>query len=171
MLFRSIPGIHCHRVSPELYFGYTRGKLGNEEELRSGQAQEFRKPDVASEDTIYLEGKWTSSAEYMAPALNHSDKLAHIYLRYTSSEVNLVVNPEKEKGFKVLILQDNKYLDPEDAGDDVEFESNGEGYVVISDPKMYNLIRNRTAGSHLLQLSTDSNGFSVYAFTFISCVI
>lgn len=166
-----IPGIHCHRVSPELYFGYTRGKLGNEEELRSGQAQEFRKPDVASEDTIYLEGKWTSSAEYMAPALNHSDKLAHIYLRYTSSEVNLVINPEKEKGFRVSIMQDNKYLDPGEAGNDVEIATDGESYIVVNDPRMYNLVKNKTVDSHLLQLSTNSNSFSAYAFTFTSCVI
>jgi hypothetical protein len=56
-------------------------------------------------------------------------------------------------------------------GDDVEYDSNGESYIVASDPKMYNLIKNKTAGSHLLHLSTNSNGFSAYAFTFISCVI
>jgi hypothetical protein len=133
--------------------------------------QEFKKPDITQEDTIYVEGNWIGSPEYMAPALNDSSEMAHIYLKYTSSEVNLVVNPEKEKGFKVLIIQDNKYPGREDAGNDVEFDSNGESYIVVSDPKMYNLIRNKNVGSHLLKLSTNSNGFSVYAFTFISCVI
>ncbi|MBI4228494.1 MAG: redoxin domain-containing protein [Deltaproteobacteria bacterium] len=166
-----IPGIHCYRVSPELYFGYSRGKLGNLEDVKNDEAQEFKKPAITQEDTIYVEGKWISSSEYIVPALIDSSEMALIYLKYTSSEVNLVINPEKEKGFKVFILQDNKYLDPEDAGDDVEYDTNGESYIVISDPKMYNLIKNKTVRSHLLKLSTNSNGFSVYAFTFTSCVM
>jgi len=166
-----VPGIHCYRVSPELYFGYSRGKLGNLEEVKKDEAQEFKKQDITQEDTIYVEGKWLSKSEFMVPSLNDTSEMAHIYLKYNSSEVNLVINPEKEKGFKVFIMQDNKYLDPEDAGDDVEYDPNGESYIVISDPKMYNLIKNKTVGSHLLKLSTNSNGFSAYAFTFTSCVM
>ncbi len=165
------PGIHCYRVSPELYFGYSRGRLGNPEEQKKDEAQEFKKPDITEEDTIYVEGKWVSAAEYMAPALNDSSEVAHVYLKYTSSEVNLVINPEKQKDFEVVIMQDNNYLDREDAGDDVEFNSNGESYIVVRAPKMYNLIKNKDVGSHMLELSTNSNGFSAYAFTFISCVI
>jgi thiol-disulfide isomerase/thioredoxin len=165
------PGVHCHRVSPELYFGYNRGKLGNTGEVKKDVAQEFKNPDITQDDTIYVDGRWISSAEYMAPALNDSSETACVYLKYTSSEVNLVINPEKDKGFKVFIMQDNKYLDHEDAGDDVEFESHAESYIVVRDPKMYNLIKNKEVGSHLLQLSTNSNGFSAYAFTFVSCVI
>ena len=165
------PGIHCYRVSPELYFGYSRGKLGNSEEQKRDEAQEFKKPEITEEDTIYVEGKWISAAEYMAPALDEPSEASHVYLKYTSSEVNLVINPEKEKSFEVVIMQDNNYLDREDAGDDVEFNSNGESYIVVRAPRMYNLIKNKDIGSHLLKLSTNSNGFSAYAFTFISCVI
>lgn len=165
------PGVHCYRVSPELYFGYSRGKLGNTGEVKKDEAQEFKSPDITQEDTIYVEGRWISSAEYMAPALNNSSEIAHVYLKYTSSEVNLVINPEKDKGFKVYILQDSKHLDREYAGDDVEFDPDGESYIIVREPKMYNLIKNEDVGSHLLQISTNSNGFSAYAFTFISCVI
>jgi thiol-disulfide isomerase/thioredoxin len=165
------PGIHCYRVSPELYFGYSRGKLGNTEQPKKNEAQEFKKPDITQEDSIYVEGRWITSSEYMAPALKDSSEMAHIYLKYTSSEVNLVINPEKEKDYKVFIMQDNGHLSREDAGDDVEYDSNGKSYIVVGDPKMYNLIKNKNVGSHLLQLSTNSNGFSAYAFTFISCVI
>ncbi|MFQ5786470.1 MAG: redoxin domain-containing protein [Thermodesulfobacteriota bacterium] len=166
-----IPGIHCYRVSPELYFGYKRGKLGNLEELKKDEPQEYKKPEITQEDTIYLEGKWINTPEFMEPALDHSNETAHIYLKYTSSEVNLVINPEKEKDFKVFIMHDNKNLDAENAGSDVEFDSENNSYIVVSDPKMYNLIKNLEVGSHLLHLSTNSNGFAVFAFTFVSCVI
>ncbi len=166
-----IPGIHCYRVSPELFFGYKRGKLGNLEELRQDEPQEYEKPEISEEDTIYLEGRWINTSEFIEPALEDSNEAAHVYLKYTSYEVNLVINPEKDEGFKVHIMQDNKNLDAENAGDDVEFDSEGNSYVVVSDPKMYNLIKNKKVGSHLLHLSTNSDGFAVFAFTFVSCIL
>jgi len=166
-----IPGIHCYRVSPELFFGYKRGKLGNPELLKEDEPQDYKKPKITQEDTIYLEGRWINKSEFIEPALDDANEAAHIYLKYTSYEVNLVINPEKEKDFNVYIMQDNKSLDAKKSGDDVKFDSEGKSYMVVSDPKMYNLIKNEEAGTHLLHLSASSNGFAVFAFTFVSCVI
>jgi hypothetical protein len=97
--------------------------------------------------------------------------MAHIYLKYSSLEVNLVINPDGEKDFKVCVMQDEKYLNPEDAGDDVEFDSDGKSYVLVNQAKMYNLVKNKEFGSHLLKLSSNSDGFAAYAFTFVSCTV
>ncbi|HXG31323.1 MAG TPA: redoxin domain-containing protein [Thermodesulfobacteriota bacterium] len=166
-----IPGIYCYRVSPELYCGYTRGRLGNQEERKRDEVQYYRKPEITQDDVIYAEGKWLSTSEYMKPVLDNPADTAHLYLRYTSSEVNLVINPDGERGFKVYVMQDGKYLSPEDAGDDVRFDPDGRSHIVVSESKMYNLIKNREFGSHLLELSTNSNGFAAYAFTFVSCAV
>ena len=116
-------------------------------------------------------GKWFSSPEYMKPALDDSVDMAHVYLKYTSSEVNLVINPNGVSGFQVILMQDGKYLSPEDAGQDVEFDSQGCSHIVVREPKMYSLIKNKEFGSHLLNLSTKSNGCEIYAFTFVSCTV
>ncbi|HWP93485.1 MAG TPA: redoxin domain-containing protein [Thermodesulfobacteriota bacterium] len=166
-----IPGIHCYRVSPELYCGYSRGRLGNPEGQKKDEVQDYKKPEVRLEDTIYVEGRWLSTSEYMKPALDGSVDMAHVYLKYTSSEVNLVINPEGDGDFKLYVMQDEKYLDPQDAGEDVEFDSEGKSYIVVRKPKMYKLIKNKEFGSHHLKLSTNSNGLALYAFTFVTCAV
>ncbi|MCI0454647.1 MAG: redoxin domain-containing protein [Candidatus Dadabacteria bacterium] len=166
-----IPGIFCYRVSPELYFGYKRGKLGNPESRKPDGIQDYKAPDKVDDDTIYLEGKWFSSQEYMKPAIDDSLDTAHVYLKYTSSEVNLVINPGMDTNFQVFVMQNEKYLSKEDAGQDIQFDSQGRSYLAVSEPKMYNLIRNNGFGSHLLKLSTNSNGCELYAFTFVSCIV
>ena len=166
-----IPGIFCHRVSPELYFGYKRGKLGNPEGHKPDGIEYYKAPEKVENDTIYVEGRWFSSPEYMKPALDDSVDMAHVYLKYTSSEVNLVINPNGVSGFQVILMQDGKYLSPEDAGQDVEFDSQGCSYIVVREPKMYRLIKNKEFGSHLLKLSTKSNGCEIYAFTFVGCTV
>jgi hypothetical protein len=36
---------------------------------------------------------------------------------------------------------------------------------------MYNVVRNKEYGEHTLRLSSQSSGFAVYSFTFVSGVI
>jgi thiol-disulfide isomerase/thioredoxin len=166
-----IPGIFCYSASPELYFGYKRGKLGNPQGHKPDGIEYYKAPEMIYDDKIYVEGKWFSSSEYMKPALDGSFDMAHVYLKYTSSEVNLVINPDIETNFHVFVAQDGKHLSTEDAGQDIEFDSQGRSHLVVREPKMYNLIKNKEFASHVLKLSTKSNGCEVYAFTFVSCIV
>ncbi len=165
-----IPGISCYRVSPELYLGYRRGNLGNPGGYKQDATGDYSLPEEIRSDTIYVEGKWFSAPEYMKPALDDEGGTASVVLKYTASEVNAVINPEGERGFRVFIIHDGRYLNPEDAGYDVEFDSEGRSYIVVDEPRMYYLIKNREFGSHLLRLSSSSNAFAIYAFTFVSCM-
>jgi len=165
-----IPGISCYRVSPELYFGYKRGSLGNPEGYNQNTVGDYRLPDKIENDTLYVEGKWFSAPEYMKPALDGETGMAGVVLRYTASEVNAVISPDGEKGFKVFVMQDGKYLNPEDAGHDIQFDNEGKSYIVIDEPRMYYLVKNREFGSRLLKLSSNSSAFAIYAFTFVSCM-
>ncbi|MER3445868.1 MAG: thiol-disulfide isomerase [Candidatus Dadabacteria bacterium] len=165
-----IPGISCYRVSPELYFGYRRGGIGNPGGYNRDDTGDYSLPKEILSDTIYVEGKWFSAPEYMKPALDGKDGTASVVLRYTASEVNAVISPEGERGFRVYIMHDGRYLNPEGAGHDVEFDPEGRGYTMVDEPRMYYLIKNREFGSHLLKLSSNSNAFAIYAFTFVSCM-
>ncbi len=165
-----IPGISCYRVSPELYFGYKRGSLGNPEGYNQNTVGDYRLPDKIENDTLYVEGKWFSAPEYMKPALDGETGMAGVVLRYTASEVNAVISPDGEKGFKVFVMHDGRYLNPEDAGHDIQFDNEGRSYIVVDEPRMYYLVKNREFGSRLLRLSSNSSAFAIYAFTFVSCM-
>ncbi len=166
-----IPGIHCYRPSPELYFGHKRGKLGNREGHRPGESQYYEKPEAIRDDTIYLGGNWTSEGEYIAPSPGGPGDASNIYLKYTSYEVNIVISPVDKTGSKVFIMQDRKHADRSAAGDDVEFDEEGRGFIIVREPGMYNIIRNLEFGPHFLELSTDSSALQFYAFTFVGCVV
>jgi len=166
-----IPGIHCYRVSPELYFGFTRGRPGNPELVEKDKVQEFAMPDVQLPDTIYLEGRWLSTPEYIIPAIENNGQNSKIYLKYTSSEVNIVMNPINDTDIKVEIKQDEIHLTNTNKGKDVIIDSNGESFVKVSIPRMYNIINNSDVTTHQLEMVLGSKSLALYAFTFVSCAI
>lgn len=166
-----IPGIPCYRVSPELYFGYKRGRPGNPEGVREGTVVEYKAPFELKEDTIYFGGKWLLTGEYARPALEEGDSEARVHLEYTASELNVVMNPEGARGVKLYVMQEDDYLSEEDMGRDVKRDPEGRTFVAVEEPGMYNLVRNRELGKRRLRLSTTSNACAFYAFTFVSCTV
>jgi len=161
------PGVLCYRVSPELYLGFSRGRVGNEGGLIPDRVIDYKVPEYLQEDVPYLEGKWVSKPEYIK--LVGGGEEGYLLLKYTASQVNAVINPEGEKDFKVFIIQDGEYLKPEDRGDDVEFDELGKSYITVNKPKMYNLMKNKEFNTRVLKLSSTSGGLAIYAFTFVSC--
>ncbi len=161
------PGVLCYRASPELYLGFSRGRVGNEGGLTPDRVVDYKVPEYLQEDVPYIEGKWVSKPEYIK--LADSGEEGHLLLKYTASQVNVVINPEGEKDFKVFIMQDGEYVKPEDGGDDVEFDEVGKSYIIVNEPKMYNLVKNKEFDTRVLKLSSTSGGLAIYAFTFVSC--
>ncbi|MEK7671667.1 MAG: hypothetical protein AAB344_05555, partial [Bacteroidota bacterium] len=86
-------------------------------------------------------------------------------------EVNAVVKPEGERDFDVTVSHDDQYLTEENKGDDIQIDGEGRSFVVISEPRMYNLVKNPRYGEHVLKLTMQSEGFALYSFTFVSSVI
>lgn len=166
-----IPGIHCYRISPELYFGFMRGRFGNPEPVEKDKVQQFRKPDVQSVDTIYLEGPWLNTPEYTIPSIEETGQEARIHIRYTSSEVNIVMNPNEQSGINVIVKQDGSYLSSANMGKDISINSNGQSLVEVNNPRMFNIINNGDVSTHHLEISVGSNSLGFYAFTFVSCAM
>jgi len=154
-----------------LYFGFTRGRPGNPELVEKDKVQEFAMPDVQLPDTIYLEGRWLSTPEYIIPAIENNGQNSKIYLKYTSSEVNIVMNPINDTDIKVEIKQDEIHLTNTNKGKDVIIDSNGESFVKVSIPRMYNIINNSDVTTHQLEMVLGSKSLALYAFTFVSCAI
>lgn len=164
------PGAVCYPVSHELFTGYLRGSIGNVNGYSPESVIEYHDPKLYIEGRLYADGKWISHKDCLQLAENEN-RFGSIILRYHAVEVNAVVNPEGERDFEVTVTQDDHFLTAENKGEDVRLAPDGRSYLVVHDPRMYNIVKNREFGDHILKLSTSSNGFAVYSFTFVSCVI
>ncbi len=164
------PGAACYRTTPELYLGSRRGQIGNEGGFRNpGQPNpaEYVLPRDLAAEQAYLGGSWISADEHSRSAGDAANPSV-LLVYYVAKEVNLVM-ASLEGEQEVELLQDGKPLAPGDAAEDVRFDADGRSFVPVSDPRMYQLVRNAAFGQRLLQLVSRRPGLLAYAFTFVSC--
>ncbi|MBM3459475.1 MAG: redoxin domain-containing protein [Armatimonadetes bacterium] len=167
------PGAVCYPVTPELYLGFERGghegTLGNSEGYQPGKVVAYKDPGGWKDGMIYVNGAWRNQAE----ALVSTRKLPHpkefIAIRYHALEVNSVLRPENGKPVRIYLYQDGKPVAKADKGDDVRYDAQGRSYLLLDQPRMYNLIKNAKFGQRTLKLATAEPGMGIYSFTFVSC--
>jgi thiol-disulfide isomerase/thioredoxin len=156
------PGSVCYRPTPETYIGFERNHIGNPEEAELDKITNFTVPAKLEEDRLYLDGSWKVAHEFAAPAGKGTSALL---INYQAKEVNLVIHPQVESGFKVWIEQDGKPVLKEDRGTDI-MEEAGKTFLFVKEPRMYNILNNSKFGRFTLRISSDNPSFGAYAFTF-----
>ena len=167
------PGAVCYPVTPELYAGFERGgyanTLANEEGYQPGKSPTYKDPGSWEDGRIYLQGKWTNTSEAFISSRSQKNPADYLAIKYHALEVNSVIRPEKGKPARVWIYQNNKPVPRADKGDDLAYDSLGRSYITVSQPRMYNLIKNSKFGQHTLKMATADAGVGIYSFTFVSC--
>jgi thiol-disulfide isomerase/thioredoxin len=164
------PGAACYRVTPELYLGYQRGRIGNPTGLVPKQTTNYSDVGPHAEGYFYISGEWTADEEHVMKPWG-SKGPSSVTIKYTAKEVNLVMNPLLGRSCRVAVTQDGEPIAKEDAGEDVAFDESGKGFVDVDSARMYQLVNNREIGSHELTLATGTPGLALYAYTFVSCVV
>jgi thiol-disulfide isomerase/thioredoxin len=162
------PGAHCCPVTPELYLGVGRGRLGNESGYGENEVKDYQSPKDHVPDLAYLDGPWFAAKEFVA-SCPLEERGSRIILRYSAAEVNLVMGAAEDSEAIVEVKLDGKLIGEEDAGEDVRREGHMAA-AVVKGPRMYRLVKSSTVESRVLELSTSNRGLEVYAFTFVSCV-
>lgn len=161
-------GSICYRPTPELFAGYVKGSIGNIEGFSPESVVDYADPNVYVEDRIYAVGSWMNDRN----SLRHIERdLGKLILSYHACEVTAVIKPEGDGSVEVLLTQDDDYLTEETRGDDVQFDGAGRSFVLITEPRMYHLVKNHRYGEHVLTLSTSNDGLALYSFTFVTSVI
>jgi thiol-disulfide isomerase/thioredoxin len=163
------PGAVCYRVTPELYLGYQRGRIGNTAGITPDKPATYTDLGKHAEGYFFLEGDWLLTAESAARPIGAQGE-SRLHLRYMAKEVNLVMMPPYGGGEgRVELLHSGAPLDEADLGADAKLEE-GKAVVVVDTPRMYRLVSNREIDTYDLTLVTQSDGLSLFAFTFGSCV-
>lgn len=162
-------GAACYRTTPETYLGFLRGKLGNQQEYLPDTEEVFTGTDKYADDTPYLYGHWTITAEYA----EHSRKLAvaneYLALKYSAFAVNLVMGTSDGRTAELEIELDGLPLPKDFAGEDVRIGPDGQATVTLKEHRMYQLIKANMYHRGLLKLKTASGSVQMFAFTFRGC--
>jgi len=145
-------------ITPELYAGFMEAKprgqdLGNKGGFKS-IVFEYILPGLIPENHITLQGNWEAQPQLLSAEQDG----AMLYLNYTASEVNIVLETEGE-GSAMSVLEDGIPLATSRSGSDVI-----DGQVNVKESRLYNLV-NGAYGNHLLALNM-TRGIKVAAFTF-----
>src|SRR5882757_8429831 len=156
------PGAVCYRVTPELYLGHARGQFGNPEGVTRDRPHDYRDIGPHVEGMTYLAGRWRVESESAIAEVAG----ASTSLRYTAKDVNLVMAPPNDGPVRVEISIEGS----QKPGDDVKFEGD-RGFITVDRPRMYSLVANESVVSGSIVIRAGQAGFSVYAFTFISCAV
>jgi len=148
---------HSNFKTPELYFGYKfafgRNQLGNMEGFNPEQEVKYSIPDNLQQHNFYLDGTWKN----LIGSMELVSETGSIKLPYHAKEVNIVTAKEAE----ITILIDGMPLTSEYEGNDVT-----SGKIMVTEPRLYNIISSKEAGTHLLELIISNPGFEIYTFTF-----
>lgn len=150
-------------ITPNIYFGFRRGRIGNPEGFHEGTAASYILPAQPHKDVFQAEGTFQA----LPDALVHvgTDE-GRVVLSYDAEDVYLVAAPDPESGTGLLtVLQDGRPLTPDIAGEAVQFQD-GHSVVEIGPPGQYSLVDNRSCGRRTLEIRTASPGLRLYCVTF-----
>lgn len=165
-------------VTRELYGGYERG----EGDLIYGQggyvqqAQYYEDKDQVSEFNIteelephklYFQGPWHVGPESTTHGRMTESFEDYLVTVYSATSVNAVLTSDSGEPCKVRVTVNDEYLTDENKGSDIVIGDDGESYLWVTTPTLYNVINNESyVRRETLKMSSNSPDFGLFAFTY-----
>jgi thiol-disulfide isomerase/thioredoxin len=165
-------------VTRELYAGYERGRsdvlygrggyvLQRDYYKDVDSVIRLEAPDVLEPHVLYFNGDWkigAESAEHGRESMDYEDYFSMIY---SARSVNAVMTWDSGEAYKVRVTVDGKYLTADNKGTDVTIGEDGESYLLVTGPRLYNVLDNPSyVRRETLKMASDSPDFGLFAFTF-----
>ena len=126
---------------------------------------EFTDPGDHINNFLYFHGMWTPTLENMRHSRNTEDLEDYLVLRYNGTSVNVVLEVEDEP-YRVYVTQDDAPVAEADWGVDMQQDEDGGTYIMVDKDRMYRVIESPEYSGHELKLASNSDQFTVFAFTF-----
>ena len=159
-------------LTRELYGGYERNRsffgayVGNQA-YYDGPNMELLYQDPGDHDNnfFYLQGLWVNERERLRHGRETSNYEDYIAMKFYSSSVNVVLDPEDADPFRVMVTLDGQPLTEDTKGADVIIDD-GMSYILVDEPRLFRIVELPEFGPHDLKLSSNSPDFALFAFTF-----
>lgn len=141
------------RVYPE-YYG------------KSDLVMQYTDPGEHDNHFLYIQGLWVNGKESLRHARVTSDYEDYVALRFYATTVNVVISLEENDPYDVRVTLDNQPLRADQTGTDIMYDDYGNSYIKVDESRMYRLVSTSSYGGHDLRLSSNSDDFYIFAFTF-----
>ena len=116
---------------------------------------------------IYLQGSWINELEHLRHARVTENYEDYIFVNFKAAEVNVVLTiGDSDEPYDVRVLVNDEPVKEEQAGLDVQWDDEGNSYLRVEEPRMYRVIQLDDFEGHELKLSSNSDQFRVFAYTF-----
>jgi thioredoxin family protein len=152
---------------PTLYVGATRVARGPLAGASTGASRmftaQFRYQVEGRPYTPYPHGLWRPGADGVTAERGGAEH--YLALRYDAGPLGAVLGPPATGAVRLWILRDEAWLPADQLGADVQVDGQGASYVLVDEPRLYQLCRAVT-GEHVVKLSPEEPGVTIYAFTF-----
>ncbi len=165
-----IPGVVLARETPQIFFGYLKGSLGNKEGFNPESIFTYEDPGFYLPGRFYLKGVWRSRRHSMILEQLISDE-GYIVIRYEGQEVYALIGQEGDTPRRLEVDQDGAYLTAENKGEDVKIDADRRSYMAVDAPRLLHLVKNDESAEHTLKIASRTPGFEMYSLTFIPGVV
>ncbi len=119
----------------------------------------------------YLEGLWRIEDDAIVHVRQTDDLKDYMALIVRGRTANVVLTvAEDGQPFNVYVELDGRWLFPTEAGSHIQWDDAGRSYIRVTENDLYRLLFLPEWSEHELKLSSDSNQFRIFAFTFGSYV-
>ena len=116
---------------------------------------------------IYLQGSWINELENLRHARVTENYEDYILVNFKAAEVNVVLTiGDSDAPYGVRVLVNDEPVKEEQAGLDVRWDDEGNSFITVDEPRMYRVIQLDDFEGHELKLSSNSDQFRVFAYTF-----
>ncbi len=113
--------------------------------------------------TPYPVGLWSLDGDGLTATRGGAANF--VAMRYDAAVVGAVLGPPSSGPAKAWILIDERWIDRELLGQDVQLDSQGASYVTVDAPRRYDLVRSGS-GSHVIKISPDAPGLTPHSLDF-----
>ena len=150
-------------ITPDLYLGSEKGRLGNTEAIVPGEVVRFRLPGRREAGRVCVEGRWQAELKYLESA---ESEPTYLHVRYSAAEVGLITGHDGQATIEIDIHLDGEPLDRLRQGKDVRLSQTGNPTCRVRRPRLYRLVRAQQCGLHDLRLRVSGRGLRAYALVF-----
>jgi thiol-disulfide isomerase/thioredoxin len=164
------PGAVCAPCSPEIQLGAIYNLVDDSE-----HPTQYHIPDALQANQIYLAGSW----QVIQDGITLMSREGELAFRYQAARVYAVLAPKPAAPINLPSINDPLYIQVMQDGEPLARSSFGQDMQADGDfarfrvdvPRLYDLIEDEVVAPHDLKLKISTAGFTLYAFSFGSCVV